>query len=131
MTDTPETEPTEVVQDGTGLPQENDGNLGIIDHGHGVKSKWSGRASGSMPPNPPIEVQPHGDDSDAFSATSAWAVVQQRTGTMFFQTDFKERAVGYATRLAQEHKTELIVKNSDGVIAWRNSYGNDDPNRPG
>lgn len=129
MTDTPQEQvDTEVVQDGTGLPPGDEGNLGVIDHGHGLKSRWTGRASGSMPPNPPIEVQPAGGDPDA---TAHWEVQQQRTGTVFFDHPDKAVAVGYATRLAQEHKTELIVKDRHGAIDWRNSYGNDPPTSPG
>ena len=44
-----------------------------------------------------------------------------------FQT--KDRAVAEGRELARERGTEHIIKNQDGTIAERSTYGND-PRRP-
>ena len=38
----------------------------------------------------------------------------------------KSEAVKRAREVAENKHAELIVQNQDGVIGWRNSYGNDD-----
>lgn len=38
----------------------------------------------------------------------------------------KSEAVERAREVAENKHAELIVQNQDGVIGWRNSYGNDD-----
>jgi len=43
----------------------------------------------------------------------------------------KFEAVRYATAIARKDKRELVVKTKDGRIAYRRSYGNDSPRRPG
>jgi len=37
----------------------------------------------------------------------------------------KSEAVERAREIAQNKHAELIVQNADGVIGWRNSFGND------
>lgn len=39
--------------------------------------------------------------------------------------DTKAEAVERATEIAKNQHLELLVQNRDGVIGWRNSYGND------
>lgn len=39
--------------------------------------------------------------------------------------DTKAKAVDRAREIAQNQRLELLVQNRDGVIGWRNSYGND------
>lgn len=39
--------------------------------------------------------------------------------------DTKAKAVERAKEIAQNQHLELLVQNRDGVIGWRNSYGND------
>ena len=39
--------------------------------------------------------------------------------------DKKAEAVEHAKEIAKNQRLELIVQNRDGVIGWRNSYGND------
>jgi Uncharacterized protein conserved in bacteria (DUF2188) len=43
--------------------------------------------------------------------------------------DKKQDAIDYATLIAQNQKTELIVHKADGTIQNKNSFGND-PNPP-
>lgn len=43
----------------------------------------------------------------------------------------KVHAINYGRWLANHYKAELVVKNKDGRIAWRNSYGNDPRSRKG
>lgn len=43
----------------------------------------------------------------------------------------KSPAVRQGRHLARAAKTELLIKNKDGRIAYRNSYGGDSPKRPG
>lgn len=40
--------------------------------------------------------------------------------------DTKAEAVERAREIAQNKQAELIVQNANGVIGWRNSFGNDD-----
>jgi len=37
----------------------------------------------------------------------------------------KAEAVKKAKKIAKKNKAEMIVKNKDGSIGWRNSYGRD------
>ncbi len=46
-----------------------------------------------------------------------------------FQT--KDRAIAEGRELARERATEHIIKNQDGTIGERNSYGNDPRNISG
>jgi hypothetical protein len=46
-----------------------------------------------------------------------------------FQT--KDRAVAAGRELARRRRAEHIIKNQDGTIGDRNSYGNDPRNIPG
>jgi hypothetical protein len=43
----------------------------------------------------------------------------------------KEAAVAAGRQLAQSNASEHLIHNQDGVIAERNSYGNDPADRPG
>ena len=45
--------------------------------------------------------------------------------------DTKEAAVEAGRERAIDRKTEHVIHNQDGVIAERNSYGNDPAGRPG
>lgn len=74
--------------------------MDIIDHGHGIKTKWDIKVHGKMPPNPPIEVRAEGP---------YWNVVQHRTERVYGQYSDYEDAVKDATTLAAEHKAPLIL----------------------
>ncbi|MGY2873166.1 hypothetical protein ACVW00_000356 [Marmoricola sp. URHA0025 HA25] len=43
----------------------------------------------------------------------------------------KDRAVDAGRELARERKVEHIIRNQDGTVAERSSYGNDPRNIPG
>jgi hypothetical protein len=45
--------------------------------------------------------------------------------------DIKEDAVEAGRAEARSRQTEHVIHNQDGVIAERNSYGNDPVDRPG
>jgi hypothetical protein len=45
--------------------------------------------------------------------------------------DTKEEAVTRGRELAMQRKTEHVIHNQDGEIAYRNSYGNDAASSPG
>jgi hypothetical protein len=63
------------------------------------------------------------------------AVEPRKNGTWAVQTDGTQRAdslhhrksdaLARGRELAQNKKTELVVKNENGRIAQKNSYGND------
>jgi len=45
--------------------------------------------------------------------------------------DTKLEAVNRAIKVAKNQKAELSVQNKNGLIGWKNSYGNDPRNIPG
>ena len=45
--------------------------------------------------------------------------------------DSKEDAVDRGRELAMQRKTEHVIHNQDGEIAYRHSYGNDPVSSPG
>jgi hypothetical protein len=55
----------------------------------------------------------------------------QGTGQQLGERATKDEAVAIGRREAQSRKVEHIIKNLDGSIAERNSYGNDPRNTPG
>ena len=59
---------------------------------------------------------------------AAWKVSY---GIYEFPYLFKADAVKHARAIAKRHQAELIVKNKNGRIGWRNSYGNDPKHRKG
>lgn len=63
-----------------------------------------------------IFVSPDGDD---------WKVKVVGNQKASAVCDTKTEAVVRAREIAQNQHLELIVQNRDGIIGWRNSYGND------
>lgn len=63
-----------------------------------------------------IEVAPDGSD---------WKVKRQGASRASKKFDKKSDAFDYARSKAKEEKGELFVKNRDGKISDRRSYGND------
>jgi hypothetical protein len=105
--------------------------VATIEHeigGFTARTKWKMKAEGKTPANPPIEVQPFGEDTDG---TAHWRIVQQRTGKVLGDGSDKDEVFERARAIAREHKTELFEKRSDGVLMERYSYGNDPAHRPG
>lgn len=69
-----------------------------------------------------VEVRP-------VAATGGWGVFL--AGEKSDWSPLKRVAVSLARARALELKCELVVKNKDGRIAYRNSYGNDPRSRKG
>ena len=54
-----------------------------------------------------------------------WAVQTDGTSRADSLHDKKTDAVTRARELAENNKTELVIKNADGKIAQKDSHGND------
>lgn len=70
-------------------------------------------------------------DVETVHVDNAWTNQIEGEGPTedLFQT--KDRAVEAGRRLARERGAEHIIKNEDGTIGQRNSYGNDPRDIPG
>ena len=66
---------------------------------------------------PHVSVEPR--------ANGRWAVQTDKTQRADSLHDRKSDAIKRGRELAQNKKTELIVKNESGRIASKDSYGND------
>lgn len=53
-----------------------------------------------------------------------WSVYMGKT-RMAEEIIVKKNAITYGRAIARKHKAEHIIKNKDGTISFRNSYGND------
>jgi hypothetical protein len=60
-----------------------------------------------------------------------WAVRAEGSERVTSIHDTQAEAIDAGRRIAMEQKVELIIQGEDGQIRERNSYGNDDPSRPG
>jgi hypothetical protein len=54
----------------------------------------------------------------------AWFVFQGKT-RMSEDISVKKDAIEFGREIARQYKAEHIIKNKDGTISFRNSYGND------
>jgi hypothetical protein len=79
-----------------------------------------GKSGGKANTQKPIEVAPRGDE---------WAAKQQGAERAIKVGDKKADVVERAREVAKNKEAELIIKNADGTIRQRESYGND-PNPP-
>jgi len=70
-----------------------------------------------MPRNDHVAVEPRPD--------GRWAVQTNGTSRADSLHDRKSDAMKRGRELAQNKRTELVIKNEDGKIAQRDSYGND------
>jgi hypothetical protein len=70
-------------------------------------------------------------DVETYHADGTWHNRVQGTGQQLGERATKDEAVAIGRREAQSRKVEHIIKNLDGSIAERNSYGNDPRNTPG
>lgn len=70
-----------------------------------------------MPRKPQVAVEPR--------ANGRWAVQTDGTQRADSLHDRKSDAVSRARELAENKKTELVIKNADGKIASKDSHGND------
>jgi hypothetical protein len=58
-------------------------------------------------------------------SSSRWAVKKSGSERASKTFDTKEQAVLYARELSKNEKTELYIHKTNGMIQYRNSYGND------
>ncbi|MFZ5848916.1 MAG: DUF2188 domain-containing protein [Actinomycetota bacterium] len=70
-------------------------------------------------------------DIETLHKDGKWYNVVEGTDQVSEGFDTKEQAVAEGRAMAQDLKVEHIIKNLDGKIAERNSYGNDPRNIPG
>lgn len=70
-----------------------------------------------MARKPQVAVEPRSD--------GRWAVQTDGTKRADSLHDRKADAVSRARELAENKKTELVIKNADGRIAQKDSHGND------
>ncbi|WP_336644615.1 DUF2188 domain-containing protein [Microbacterium sp. USHLN186] len=67
---------------------------------------------------------PHGD-VDTFHQNGIWRNKIEGRSTIEGSYDTKSEAVAAGRELARSLKAEHIIRNENGQIAERNSYGND------
>jgi hypothetical protein len=70
-------------------------------------------------------------DVEVHPQDGSWAVKVEGEGVPRSTHENKTDAIGSGKALAKSLGAELIVKNSDGRIADKASYGNDPRNVPG
>ncbi len=70
-----------------------------------------------MARKPQVAVEPR--------SNGCWAVQTDGTSRADSLHDRKADAIARARELAENKKTELVIKNEDGRIAQKDSYGND------
>ena len=70
-----------------------------------------------MPRKPQVAVEPR--------SNGQWAVQTDGTQRADSLHDRKSDAVTRARQLAENKKTELVIKNAEGRIASKDSYGKD------
>jgi hypothetical protein len=74
---------------------------------------------------------PHGD-VETYHSNGTWHNRIEGTGEQFGGNHAtKDAAVALGRREAQRRKVEHIIKNLDGTVGERNSYGDDPRNTPG
>ena len=59
------------------------------------------------------------------SPQGGWNIKQISINTPLFHCDKKEEAIAKVKQLGIRAKSELIIHNTDGRIAAKDSYGND------
>lgn len=79
---------------------------------------------------PKEEMMPAGD-VETFHQDGAWHNRVEGSGVTAFSFTTKAEAVEVGRAEAMKSKVEHIIKNEDGQIAERHSYGNDPRNIPG
>ncbi len=70
-------------------------------------------------------------DIETVYADGQWTNQVEGEGPSHHLFETKEKAVAEGRRLAKDAGVEHIVKNQDGTIAERSSYGHDPRNVPG
>ena len=64
-------------------------------------------------------------DIETYHEGDAWKNREEGQEAWISEHSSKEQAVQVGRDLARERKVEHIIKNKDGTIGERNSYGND------
>ncbi len=64
-------------------------------------------------------------------ADGVWRNKREEADDYVSQHETKEEAVTAGRELARSERAEHVIHNQDGVIAERNSYGNDPADREG
>ena len=70
-------------------------------------------------------------DIETVREDDQWTNVVQGEGPSHLVFDTKDDAIAEGRRLAKDAGVEHIIKNEDGTIAERHSYGNDPRDIPG
>ena len=70
-------------------------------------------------------------DVETFHEDGEWHNRVEGEGGLRGTYDGKEEVVSEGRRMAQERQVEHIIKNLDGTIGEKNSYGHDPRNVPG
>jgi hypothetical protein len=70
-------------------------------------------------------------DVETFWDNNAWSNQVQGEGPTGRLFETKEPAIEAGRELAQQRGVEHVIKNQDGTIAERSSYGNDPRDVPG
>lgn len=70
-------------------------------------------------------------DIETVREDDQWTNVVEGEGPSHHLFETKEEAIAEGRRLAKDAGVEHIVKNEDGTIAERSSYGNDPRDIPG
>lgn len=71
-------------------------------------------------------------DIETYHENGTWQSKREAAGdTPFGQAGTKEEAVHLGRDAARQDKVEHIIRNLDGTIAEKNSYGHDPRNIPG
>jgi hypothetical protein len=70
-------------------------------------------------------------DIETFYEDNIWKNKREGTNEMFGAGDTKAEAVTKGREAAMKDGVEHVIRNMDGQIAEKNSYGNDPRNVPG
>ncbi len=67
-------------------------------------------------------------DIETYYEDGTWKNKREGTSRAFSTAGTKDEAVAAGREAAQRDKVEHVIKNQDGQIASKNSYGNDPKN---
>ena len=67
-------------------------------------------------------------DIETYYEDGVWKNKREGTGRAFSTSGTKDEAVAEGREAAKQDEVEHVIKNQDGQIASKNSYGNDPAN---
>lgn len=70
-------------------------------------------------------------DIETYSEDGVWKNRREGTDRAFSTGGTKDEAIAEGREAAKRDKVEHVIKNQDGQIGSKNSYGNDPRNVPG